>query len=482
MPRGIDAPAVSPRTTQARPGDRQLEGAQTPSLSIEKIAPSEIQVNQTAKFRLVVRNIGRVVADDVVVDDHVPEATEFVSSTPQPRQRTANGQVQWHLGTLQPGEERLIEFDLRPTRPGEIGSVAQISFATRASMRTTVTQPILTIEHTAPGRVLIGDKVTLDITVKNTGNGAAKDVVIQENVPSQLSYSDQFRDLEYSLGTLAPGQSRRVQLTLQAVQVGLVRNVIQAVAEGLAPVQHTTEIEVTAPQLQVTSNGPNKRYLKRDANFEFTISNRGTAPATNIDLIAKLPRGLKFTNANNQGQYDPGSHAVYWSLAQLNAGQSASVRLDIQPGETGAQDIEFIATSDLRQKESLLHKLAVEHLVDVHFEIDDVDDHIEVGSQTDYRIRIINQGTKPASNVRLVVNFEQGIKPTRVNGGLSAEIRGTQVVFPSIANLNPSEEVVVSITGQGLAPGDHRISANLQADGREIDLTKEESTRVYSDR
>ena len=483
IPRGMESPQVSaPTMTQARPGDRQLDGAQTPSLSIEKIAPREIQVNQTARFRLVIRNTGRVAADDVTVDDQVPDSTEFENSTPQPRHRGAQGQIQWHLGTLQPGEERTIEIDLRPLRPGEIGSVAQVSFSTKASMRSLVTQPILSIEHTAPAKVLIGDKLTLNITVSNTGSGVAKDVIIQETVPPQLSFSDQFRDLEYSVGTLAPGQSRNVQLTLHAAQIGKFKNVIQAVAEGLPPVQHATDIEVTAPRLQLTSEGPHKRYLKRDAAFEFTLANQGTASATNIDLIAKLPRGLRFNNTNNQGQYDPGTHAVYWSLAQLNAGQSASVRIEVQPSETGAQDIEFIASADLRQKESTLHKLIVEHLVDVHFEIDDVDDHIEIGSHTDYRIRIVNQGTKPATNVRFSVNFDAGIKPVRVNGGLSADIRGQQVDFPSIANLNPGEEVVVSITGQGQTAGDHRVSANLQADGRAIDITKQESTRVYADR
>ena len=48
--------------TRSTPGDRKLEGMQSPSVTIEKIAPSEIQVNQPADFQLVVKNIGRITA------------------------------------------------------------------------------------------------------------------------------------------------------------------------------------------------------------------------------------------------------------------------------------------------------------------------------------------------------------------------------------------------------------------------------------
>jgi hypothetical protein len=38
------------------------------------------------------------------------------------------------------------------------------------------------------------------------------------------------------------------------------------------------------------------------------------------------------------------------------------------------------------------------------------------------------------------------------------------------------------VRGQGKAAGDHRVSVNLQTDGRQTEVTKEETTRVYADR
>ena len=59
MPSASAATSV-PRLTRDTPGDRQLEGIQAPSLTIEKLSPVEIQLNQQASFEIIVRNIGRV--------------------------------------------------------------------------------------------------------------------------------------------------------------------------------------------------------------------------------------------------------------------------------------------------------------------------------------------------------------------------------------------------------------------------------------
>jgi hypothetical protein len=242
------------------------------------------------------------------------------------------------------------------------------------------------------------------------------------------------------------------------------------------------DMEVVAPQLQLSSEGPNRRFLKRNATHVFAVRNAGTAIATNLDLVTKLPRGVRFVSANNQGQYDPGSHAVYWSLDRLNVGQAASVQLTTTPEEPGEQELEFLASADLNQKASFRQPLLVEDLMELFFEIDDIEDVIEVGSETRYRLRLTNQGTVTATNIQLVFSAEQGIRPVSVDNRLAAEVRGQDVIFAPVAQIRPGEEIVTLITAVGAAPGEHRVVARLRADQREMNVSKEESTRVYADR
>lgn len=463
------------------PGKSELEGVQIPALSIEKIAPREIQIDQPTEFKIVVRNVGKVAANEVKVTDQVPRGAQFVKAVPEAN-RNAGGALLWELGTLKPGEERAIALTLQPKQTGEIGSVAQVTFATPASMRVLVTKPQLAVEHSGPAKVMIGDRVPLAITIRNLGNGPAKDVIVQETVPPQLKFAEDFNELEYEIGTLSPGQSRKVNLNLSAAQIGRFRNTILVSGQGGLHAEHQIDMEVVAPQLTLSSDGPNRRYVKRNATHQFSVRNTGTAIATNLDLVTKLPRGIRFVSANNQGQYDPGSNSVYWSLDRLNVGQAASVELTTTPAEVGEQNIEFVATADLDQKATFRQPLVVEDLIELFFEIDDVDDVIEVGSETRYRLRLMNQGSVTATNIQLTFSAEQGIRPVSIDNRLAGEVRGQEVIFAPLTEIRPGEEIVTFITATAAAPGEHRVVARLQADQREMNVRKEESTRVYADR
>ena len=475
------APVVSGVLTMPTPGEKELEGTRTPTVSVQRVAPREIQLNTPADFEIIVRNTGRIEANDVRVYDQIPTGTVMLEATPQPTSNNGKS-VQWEIGKLAPGQERRILMKLKPTQPGEIGSVAHVTFATRSSMRTLVTKPELTITHSAPARSLIGDNVELDIVVTNNGNGPAKDVVIQEDLPDQLEYPEGFRRIEYPVGVLAPGQSRKLQLSLRAADVGRLRNIVAVSGAGGLSAKHEINMEIVAPKLVANATGPRKRYLRRQATHEFSVQNNGTADATNVEMMAKLPPGLRFVSANNQGQFDPGTNAVYWSLTELAPQSPVSVSMTTVPVDTGTQDIAFTAVADLKQKTTADAPLVVEHLVDVYFEIDDVVDHIEVGSDTSYRMRVVNQGTKTATNVQLFLDLPNGIRPKAVEGGLQGQVQGQRVVFAPITSMNPGDEINVSVSATGVAPGEHKVVAQMRTDDRQTNISKEETTQVYSDR
>ena len=463
------------------PGDKRLDGVQAPSLTIEKFSPREIQVNQPADFQIVIRNVGRVPVDNVQVFDQIPVGTEFLEATPKPNQNN-NRQLNWMVGTVNPGTEKRINLKLKPTKPGEIGSVAQMTFATRSSMRTRVTQPILEISHRTKPQVLVGDDVMIDVVVTNRGDGPAQNVLIQEDVPNQLDFRDGYREIEYEVGTLLPNQSRNVRLALRAKKAGKLQNVIFATGAGGLKSQHKLDMEVVAPKLQAKADGPTRRFMGRRAQHQFSVANNGTAAATNVDLVARLPSGLRYVNSNNKGTYDPNVHAVFWELAELQRGVTADVEVATEPIAIGSQPIKFEVNADRNMVDKVEQPLSVEHLVDVFFDIDDVVDPIEIGSETQYRVQVVNQGTKPATNVRLTIDFPQGLKPASVDGPLDNRISGQQILFTPIGSLKPGERVQFLVKGSGQAAGDHRVVLKMQTDGRSTAVAKEESTRVYSDR
>lgn len=461
------------------PGDRRLEGTQAPALAVEKSAPVEIQIGKPATFNLRVRNVGQAVARNVVVTDHVPRGTSLSQARPQAEQ-SADGSLVWNLGDLAPGSDATIEMVLMPEAEGDIGSVAQVTCQALASTRTVCTRPALVIDHIGPQQVLIGETVSLAITLTNTGTGPATGVVIEEDVPNGLTHVAG-RELEYEVGTLKPGETRRMELTLRAAQAGVVENIVQARGDGNLRAEHRSRIEIIAPQLQVDVNGPKRRYLDRQATYEVNLANPGTAVARNVDLTAFLPRGMKFVGADSEGRYDPTQHAVFWSLEELPADKRGTVKLTTVPREPGEHVLRVESHGDRNLTASNEQLVVVEAAPELVFSVVDLSDPIEIGSETAYEIRVVNNGTKAASNVQLAVLFPAELQALGGDGPTRSAGDAQRIVFDPVPRLQPREEVAFKVTGRAIKAGDIRVRVQLASDEEPTPVTKEESTRIYAD-
>jgi hypothetical protein len=97
-------------------------------------------------------------------------------------------------------------------------------------------------------------------------------------------------------------------------------------------------------------------------------------------------------------------------------------------------------------------------------------------------VRVANQGQTPATNVNVQVDFPDAIEPVSVEGNVRHQIRGKTVVLEPITSLAPGQEISFVIRAKAIAAGDHRTVMSVRSDDRDIAVSKEESTHVYSDR
>lgn len=474
------SPEIGMRTEgTGTPGSKELEGPQAPQLTIQKFAPDEIQVGKEATFQVKVTNTGQVVAHGVEVHDQIPKGTRLVSTSPR-ASRDAQGALVWSLGTMQPGEEASVEVRVMPTEEGEIGSVATVCFNADASARTVATRPELAIHTSAPSQVLIGEEVKLTITISNPGTGVAYDVVLEEHVPPGLRHvaGD---ELEYVVGDLKPNESRQLELTLAGDAAGVATNLLSARADANLKVEDRVEVEVIAPQLDVALDGPKRRFLEREAVYALSVSNLGTAPARNVELVAHLPTGLEFVSANNSGEYQPASRTVHWSLEELPVQEIGTVKLTTMPVEAGEQTLRFTSTGEPGLSVAGEQPILVEGFAEIVFQVVDEQDPIELGGETTYEIRVVNKGSKAATNVQLMAVLPEGLEAIAAEGPARHAIEGNRVIFEGLARLAPKADTTYRVRVQGRQPGDLRLSVQLLTDEMTAPVIKQESTRVYSD-
>jgi len=461
------------------PGSRQLEGPQSPHLTIEKVAPKEIQVGKVATFAVTVRNTGAVSATGVEIRDRIPKGTRLISTAPQAA-RGIQGELVWTIGTLQPGAESSVEIKLMPIAEGQIGSVATVVFQADASARTVATKPELVLQTSAPQQVLIGEELTLSITVSNPGSGIATGVVLEEHIPPGLQHPGG-AELEYRVGDLPPGESRKLELTLLASRPGQTANLLTARGEGNLRAEDRLDINVVAPALDVAVDGPKRRYLEREATYRFSVHNPGTAPAEGVELVAYLPRGLKFVRANNSGYYEEAERAVYWRLEELPVDETGTVELIAMPVESGQHSLRLRSSADRGATAEAEQPVLIEGISAIMFEAVDVTDPIEVGGETTYEIRVLNQGSKAASNVQVAVMLPVELRAISAEGPTAHAIESGRVLFEALPRLAPKADTTYRVRVQGLRAGDLRTRVQVWTDEMRTPVTKEESTRVYAD-
>jgi len=480
-----DRPADVSATAQGtgRPAaDKQFEGVQSPQLNVQKFAPAEVQVGKPAEFRVTVKNFGQTPALGVEVRDEIPRGTRLIDATP-PASRGARGELVWQLGKLDPTKEATVVMRVMPLVEGEIGSVATVSFQADASARTFATRPQLVVEIESPRQVMIDEQAVLKITISNPGSGAATGVVIEEHVPPGFQHPAG-AELEYEVGTLAPNESRTLELELTAVRPGPGANVIVARGEAVPPVRKELPIDVVAPELKITVDGPTSRFLKRPATYRVAVSNPGTAPAREVRLEAVLPAGFEFVEANNNGHFDPQTRTVQWALAELPANETGVVELTALPIEIGQHTLSLRGSAQKSLAVEERQQTLVDGIAAIRFEVVDVQDPIEVGSETTYEIRVLNQGSKEATNVAVSIEVPAGLQPVAAEGpdGVDHALEGSRIVFAPLPRLSPKVDTTYRIRVQGRQAGDQRVRVLLQTSQMQTPVVKEESTRVFSDR
>jgi uncharacterized repeat protein (TIGR01451 family) len=468
------------RVGSGRPGSEEINGIQEARVQIERRAPVEVQVGQPMIVELVVANKGSTAAEQIELYEDIPQGTQLIEATPQPT-RQNGGSLSWQLGTLPAGGETIVRLQLMPTGEGEVGSVARVVYATAATSVTKVTQPRIEVAVVAPNSVMIDDEVPLAIKVSNTGSGKATGVVLRETIPEGLRHPAG-DELEYVIGDLMPGQAREVTLKLKAVQAGRIVNELTVLGEGnLEPQVAQTAIDVLAPALQVAVVGPRRRFLERKAQFTLAINNPGTAAAAGVEIRAILPEGFDFVQADSQGSYNPADRSIRWMLDELPAQRGGEVGMTLMPTQQGELVLNIVATAERDLAAQAQHQTSVEGVAAPMFTVVDRADPIGLGEETRYEIRLVNEGTKASSNLRLAVELPPELELVGIDGPGEHRQQQGRLLFEPLGHLAPKAESVYHIRVRGVRPGDARFRVQLITDEMSTPVTKEESTRVYAD-
>jgi uncharacterized repeat protein (TIGR01451 family) len=450
-----------------------------PMMSVRWVTRGDVNVGQECRCALVVRNAGKSAAKEVVVEAAFPRTVRLLSAEPAPKE--SQERLVWTFDELAAGTEKFIEIAMIPSKRGELATSANVRFTETAQALFRVEEPQLKLQIQGPHEVLVGEPASQIVTVSNPGTGVAHDVVVEAAIPDGLECQNGKRPV-ISVGSLAPGESRSVRIALAAVKGGDRMIAVQAKGSGGNLVQVAeTKLTVIAPSLAVKVEGPGLRYVSRHAKYQIVVTNNSNAPSNNVRVVDAIPNGFGFVKASKGGQLDASGKAVMWFVGRLEPGKSAELEVDLVAKAIGDFEHRVRAAADNGAEALAIAATKVDGVASLSIEVADLDDPVEVGSETAYEIRVRNDGSKPADKVSLACELAAGVKLINCKGPTTHAVEETVLTFKPLASLAPGQTIVYQVHIRGTEAGDLRLRARLMSESIQKPITVEETTRFYED-
>jgi uncharacterized repeat protein (TIGR01451 family) len=453
-------------------------GSQQPQLTIEKKAPAIAVLGKPLVYSIIVKNVGRSPAHQVVVEDRIPKGSRLTGTIP--RAELIQKKLVWKLGVLKAGEEQRIAVRIVPIAEGQIGSIATVNFVSEVASRTKITAPRLELNFTGPDEARLGQTVTFTFELANRGEGLASGVYLRNIIPDELRHQAG-NDLEYKIGDLKPGESRSVSLTVTAAKPGSTTNRAVVTADGGLAVESAADIEITANRLRIERTGPKRRFVGREGEFTNTIINESDESISAVAVVETVPAGLEFVKASGGGRWDAATRTVTWTISGLPPRQQQTLDVTLAGSAVGTQISEVRARTAGGDEALVSSEMQVEGVAALALSVSDNQGPIDVGDTLTLKIIAKNRGSDAASNVRVSVTVPPELEFVSARApGQQPHGTDGQIEFQPIAELagRSQAELEVVLKAVSGGSGDARVEIAIDADELARPLKREEAVYI----
>lgn len=474
----VETPAPRPQPTNT---NATLFAVNSPAVIVDTTGPKSLVIGKPSTYRIHARNMGDASARQVTIQMVLPQGIQLqdlrgtLGSPRQVQTQTGMMAIQWDIPVLPAHSEGSLDLGLvaTQTRPFELGlEVAYAPLSAKSPI--SVLEPKLDMVIDGPQDILFGDSQIFKVIAKNTGTGPAENVSITI-MPIKKGQNPTVID---SIGTIAPGDQKVIELELTAKQAGTLALRAETAADNGLRAAAAHDVLVRRAELAVSAQGPGIKYASTTANYVVVVANAGNAPASSIQVEAQLPTGAKFVSASHGGKLDEASGRVTWNLPKLEAGTQQPLQVVSTLMVEGNNILQVSANAD--QGLSSRHEMItrVESVADLKLLVNDPTGPIPVGQEVEYEFTLNNRGTKEARGVKVTVSFGSGIEPVSVEGG-KGTIQGEVVQLNTIPAVNAGQEITVKVKARGRSEGNHTFRAEVRCDDPTTRLAIEESTHFY---
>jgi uncharacterized repeat protein (TIGR01451 family) len=236
-------------------------------------------------------------------------------------------------------------------------------------------------------------------------------------------------------------------------------------------------------------------FPNKIGNYVNTVSNPGTGPVSGVSIVETVPSGMEFVEAGEGGAYNAAKRTITWTIKQLSAGESKTVKVSLRSAAraTQAQISVVRAFDSAGSSGETFAATQVAGVPALTIEIGEIPALVETGETLKVPVRILNRGSDNATGVKATISLPAGLQLVSAEGptshrevhasqasGERASHGGKELQFAPIARIDPSADVVIELTLTARTAGAARLEVQAQCDQLPDPIRREEVTTVVT--
>lgn len=410
---------------------------------------------------------------EVTLRDVIPAGLEYVSSIPAAQ--VSGDELVWALGDVDEGGVVRGTLNVKATSVGTFSNCATITAIPRVCNTIIVGEPLLAISKVvADSTLILGEPADFTVTVTNTGNSIARNVVINDMLPEGLIAAS---PILFNIGDLDPAESKSVQVKADTTRSGTFNNIASARGSNVAEVTDDASVIVTTPGLTVEKTGTDTQYIGKRASYEIAVTNTGDMPLTGVSVTDTVGEGMTLTSA--PGASVEGNTAT-WMISSISAGETKTFTVSTAAEIAGTYcNSVSVLDDDMSLSASDQACTTWKGYPAVLLEVIDTEDPLLLGNRSTYVIRVENQGNASDFNIAISANIPEELRILNATGPTSSQVDGGKITFMPFPELAPKEVIEYRINVEAANEGGARSLFELNTRLLGDPISETESTQVY---
>ena len=272
---------------------KQVGDVAQPGMNVDKTCPAFALVGDTISYSISIENTGNEALSITSVIDTVNGHAGVNITASFPASVAAGATVtRTYSYTVLAGDPSPLPNSVAVVAHG---SISQATVNGSASCENPILHPQITITKTCPQTAPVGDDITYEITIENTGDEMLDTIVVTDTVNgnSPVDISSLFVD------SLAPGASDTQEYVYNAdgTEPDPLPNSATVTANGATSDKAVTDTDSCStdithvPEITVVKECPPSAPFGDDVTFTITVTNTGNEPLKNVSVTDALLGG-----------------------------------------------------------------------------------------------------------------------------------------------------------------------------------------------